>query len=247
MVFIYVLKCSQGKYYVGKTTNPNYRLDSHFSEGGSAWTKKYNPISLYELIPDQTDHDEQRVTQEYMSKYGIDNVRGGPWCQINISESISGIEHILRSNSDKCYTCGSTDHYTERCPNKKKTDSVPKKKSTTLSKCNRCHRIGHNEETCYAKTYENGKNIREILFWSCEYCGKEFDSKRGCVFHENVHCIKRKLNRSFDAAHSLNSELYFSSDEEYSDEEEIQCYRCGRNGHYASNCFAKKHINGYFL
>ena len=61
MVFIYVLKCSQGKYYVGKTTNPNYRLDSHFSEGGSAWTKKYNPISLYELIPDQTDHDEQRV------------------------------------------------------------------------------------------------------------------------------------------------------------------------------------------
>ena len=44
MVFIYVLKCQNNKYYVGKTENPDYRLESHFSEGGSAWTKKYKPI-----------------------------------------------------------------------------------------------------------------------------------------------------------------------------------------------------------
>ena len=86
MVFIYVLKCQNNKYYVGKTENPDYRLESHFSEGGSAWTKKYQPLQLYQLIPDQTDHDEQRVTQEYMEKYGIQNVRGGPWCKIDISE-----------------------------------------------------------------------------------------------------------------------------------------------------------------
>ena len=63
MVFIYVLKCQKDKYYVGKTENPDYRLESHFMEGGSSWTKKYKPIQLYQLIPDQTDHDEQRVTQ----------------------------------------------------------------------------------------------------------------------------------------------------------------------------------------
>ena len=32
MVTIYVLKLKGNKYYVGKTTNPTYRLDDHFSE-----------------------------------------------------------------------------------------------------------------------------------------------------------------------------------------------------------------------
>ena len=87
MVTIYVLKLQGNKYYVGKTTNPTYRLDDHFSEGGSAWTKKYKPISIHELQPDKPDTDEQIVTQKYMQKYGIDNVRGGPWCKINLSEA----------------------------------------------------------------------------------------------------------------------------------------------------------------
>ena len=69
MVTIYVLKLKQNKYYVGKTTNPTYRLDDHFSEGGSVWTQKYKPISIHELRPDRPDTDEQIVTQEYMKKY----------------------------------------------------------------------------------------------------------------------------------------------------------------------------------
>ena len=24
-------------------------------------------------------------------------------------------------------------------------------------------------------------------------------------------------------------------------------FRCGRNGHYASSCYASKHINGYYI
>ena len=53
MVFIYILKLQAGKYYVGKTTNPSFRLDKHFNGDGSAWTKKYAPIKLLELIPDK--------------------------------------------------------------------------------------------------------------------------------------------------------------------------------------------------
>ena len=26
-----------------------------------------------------------------------------------------------------------------------------------------------------------------------------------------------------------------------------KCYRCGRNGHSSSNCYAKKHVKGYYL
>ena len=42
-------------------------------KGGSAWTKKYKPITVHELRPDCSDNDEQIITQEYMKKYGIEN------------------------------------------------------------------------------------------------------------------------------------------------------------------------------
>ena len=60
----------------------------------------------------------------------------------------------------------------------------------------------------------------------------------------------------FDPAHALFDELKDSSDEEYlSDDNEdyyykqtnYTCFRCGRKGHMATNCFANKHIKGYNL
>ena len=249
MVFIYVLKCQNNKYYVGKTENPDYRLESHFSEGGSAWTRKYKPLQLYQLIPDQTDHDEQRLTQEYMEKYGVQNVRGGPWCKIDISESLSAIEQILKSSSDKCYTCGSTEHFSNKCPQKLRKSSKEVKSDNSLSVCKRCKRFGHTGEMCYATTYENGKQIEEHYdVWCCEYCGKEFDSKKGCTFHENVHCPMKRTNKYFDGGRALPGELYEdSSEEDSSEEEDLICFRCGREGHYATTCYAKKHIKGYYL
>ena len=37
MLFVYILKLKQNKYYVGKTKNPNYRLNNHFNYNGSVW------------------------------------------------------------------------------------------------------------------------------------------------------------------------------------------------------------------
>jgi len=176
-----------------------------------------------------------------MEKYGIDNVRGGPWCQIDISGSLSAIQHILKSNSDKCYKCGSNDHFAQNCKKVKQIKSKPK--SIT---CQRCGRNGHNHEKCYAKTYSDGKPIIEEVVWQCQYCNKEFETKKGCSFHENVHCTKRKLNKKFDPSKALYDELYSSGEECSSEEEDIVCYRCGRPGHYALTCYATKHINGYF-
>ena len=60
MVFIYVLELEQGKYYIGKTTMPNFRIESHFntSKYASAYTNLYKPLKVVELIADCLDYEK---------------------------------------------------------------------------------------------------------------------------------------------------------------------------------------------
>ena len=266
MIYIYVLKLEGNKYYVGKTTNPQFRLENHFCSSGSKWTKKYTPLKLHELIPDQSNHDEQRITQEYMAKYGIDNVRGGPWCKLTLEQSEKTfIQQLLSGENDTCFQCGSADHFVGKCPVKSRACF-----------CSKCGRNGHVATNCYAKTTGTGKRMKKVSMkqdvWNCKFCDRAFDSKKGCSFHENVHCIQRKgRNKQYDPARALVYELRdFSSDDDYDDdyddddyddddyeeddyydgdsyEKSVQCFRCGRQGHYANKCYAKTHTKGYYL
>ena len=116
MVFIYILQLELNKYYIGKTNNPDIRLDSHFNSNGSEWTKIYKPIKVYELISDCDSYDEDKYTLKYMEKEGIDNVRGGSFCQIELSdEQIKLINQMIKGASDKCFNCGESDHFIKDC------------------------------------------------------------------------------------------------------------------------------------
>ena len=75
MVFIYALQLEQQKYYIGKTNNPQFRLETHFNSNGAEWTKKYKPVHIVEIIPNCDNYDEDKYTIKYMEKYGINNVR----------------------------------------------------------------------------------------------------------------------------------------------------------------------------
>ena len=45
MVHIYILQLENNKYYIGKTNNPSFRINDHFTGKGSAWTSIHKPIS----------------------------------------------------------------------------------------------------------------------------------------------------------------------------------------------------------
>lgn len=85
MIYIYVIKLDKGKYYIGKTSNPQFRLQSHFDSNGSSWTKKYKPLKVIEIKPTSDDYDEDKITMQYMDKYGINNVRGGLFVSVKLN------------------------------------------------------------------------------------------------------------------------------------------------------------------
>jgi hypothetical protein len=117
MLYIYVLQLQNDKYYVGKTMNPHYRFDNHFTHNGTEWTKLNRPLKILELIPNCDDYDEEKYTYKYMDKYGIDNVRGGSYSSVILDkETIKQLQKISNSINNRCYICGKADgHFAKEC------------------------------------------------------------------------------------------------------------------------------------
>ena len=170
MVFIYILQLENNKYYVGKTNNPSFRLFDHFVSNGSLWTKKYKPISVLELLPDCDNYDEDKYTIKYMELYGINNVRGGSFCEIKLSDSnVNTLKQIITSINDKCYICGIKGHYARQC----KEVSGQKEKIPTVNLNEKCdcptsYFSGHRRGKCLLNkiiTYfdEEDENIDKLL------------------------------------------------------------------------------------
>ena len=112
MAKIYVLKLEQGKYYVGKTNDVDRRFFQHMQGQGSSWTQKFEPVRIIETKEDATVWDEDVYVKKYMQQYGIDNVRGGSYSQVELSETqIQMLQQELRTASDACFECGSHDHF----------------------------------------------------------------------------------------------------------------------------------------
>jgi hypothetical protein len=160
MVYIYTLQLNQGKYYVGKTSNPNFRIKSHFNSEGSEWTKIYKPEKLLELIKGD-DYDEDKYTKIYMDKYGIDNVRGGSYTSIILDkETKKLLEKNSNSTNNRCFKCGKEGHFATNCWSYKPSSSSKTycksfsysntyKKSSSSKKCDICGEYGHYEVNCY--------------------------------------------------------------------------------------------------
>ena len=62
MTNIYVLRLEGNRYYVGKSNDVVTRYQQHINGYGSAWTRKYKPISLEKTIKNVSSFEEDKIT-----------------------------------------------------------------------------------------------------------------------------------------------------------------------------------------
>lgn len=146
MVAIYVLKLVRGKYYVGLTRRNIDRILDHLDGDGASWTRKYPPVQKKPIVSFQEglrESDEDKITLQMMAKHGIENVRGGRWYRVKLSDkAIRDIQSRLKPN-----TKGSTKGTTTR------------RRKSKSHQCGRCGREGHNRTQCYASSTVDGVTI----------------------------------------------------------------------------------------
>jgi predicted GIY-YIG superfamily endonuclease len=141
---IYILKLQGGNYYVGKSADVDRRIADHFNGGGSAWTQKHAPVKVVKIIRGASAFDEDRYVKEYMSKYGIDKVRGGTYVSIHLDEiQTQSLQRELRAAADACTKCGRKGHFVADCYARTDINGDELSDDDDDERCYRCGSKGH--------------------------------------------------------------------------------------------------------
>lgn len=95
---VYCLSLADDKYYIEWTNCINKRLTLHREGKACAWTTAHELIDVVEIIDvtgtKRCNEDVDVIVLHYMRQYGIDNVRGGSFSSVKLTDH--DYEHLRR-------------------------------------------------------------------------------------------------------------------------------------------------------
>jgi predicted GIY-YIG superfamily endonuclease len=284
MTTIYVLRLQGGKYYVGKTENPQKRFQEHKDGRGSSWTRLYPPIGIYKLQQNASPFDEDKVTKEMMAKYGIDNVRGGSYVTEELDEvQEEALRRELWAAQDCCTNCGRKGHFVKDCyartdvSGNRLDDSEDEESEEEVILVKRRFNAPINLNSLHAPVPQMGNppiNLNSLhtpvpkmgnvpidlnslpaptprpasLFPMLEVPLKD---PRGPVDLHGIPVrpspfpgvVKKVIQKKPEIGWERSTHTVIKKKVEKSS----ACFRCGREGHYADDCYARTTVRGYYL
>lgn len=167
---VYILKLTDGCYYVGRARNVKPVIRDHFKGLGCKWTRIHKPIGIYAIIHDCIAADENKYTIDMMQKCvwqtGLAKsclrVRGGSYRRVHLDDTaLLGI--------------------------RRKLCRMARPRAVSISShlscfCTKCGRRGHTERVCIDAQLQS-----RTLIYNCDNCDKRF-SNEGAYAQHSCRC-----------------------------------------------------------